>query len=225
MNVALILSGGSGKRFNSELPKQYHQLCGKPVIQYAIEATIGSEKIDEIVLVIDEEYKKYVNKIDNSRIHMVSDGKERLFSVKNGLDYININFPNCENVLITQAVSPLVTSELIDTYINLLNEYDVVTTAEKCPGELFNIKNYKKLDRNEYYFCQSPEAFKFNDLYKNLDVTSEFSELIYHYPQQPKIYYYLDFHNNVKLTYPADLEYASFLIKQNDSKSKEKEDK
>ena len=120
--------------------------------------------------------------------------------------------------MITQAVSPFVTSDLIDAYIDLLSEYDVVTTAQKCPGEIFNIENYEKIDRNKYYFCQSPEAFKFNDLYNYLDTDSKYSELIYHYPNEPKIHFYLDFHDNVKLTYKADLDYSKFLLKTKSEK-------
>jgi len=218
MNVAIILSGGSGKRFGSNLPKQYLDLCGRPVIEYVIDAALASKRIDEIVLVIDSEYLEIVTNSNNDKIHIVPNGKERLYSVKNGLDYINQNFNDCENVIVLQAVSPFVTEELIDTYIDSLNHYDVVTTAEKCVGEVFNIKNYEKLNRNDYYFCQSPEAFKFKELYQNIDTESEYSELIYHYPNEPKILYYLDFHNNVKLTYKADLEYAEFLMKSKNEK-------
>ena len=49
MNVAIVLSGGCGKRFGDDIPKQYHNLNGKPVINYVIEATLESKKIDEII--------------------------------------------------------------------------------------------------------------------------------------------------------------------------------
>ena len=215
MNAAIVLSGGSGKRFGANKPKQYMDLCGRPVIDYVIDAALNANKIDEIVLVIDKEYKHYVEKIDNSKIHTTNNGKERLNSVKNGLDYIKENYPNCDRIIIVQAVSPFITSKLIDEYIDFLDEYDVVTTAEKCPGEIFNIEEYKKRNRDNYYFCQSPEAFKFNDLYKYIDTESKYSELIYHYDIEPKIKFYTDFNNNVKLTFQSDLEYCKFLMMNN----------
>lgn len=217
MNVAIILSGGSGKRFNASIPKQYMNLCGKPVIEYVIDAALDAKNIDKIVLVIDEQYLSYIKEKDNPKIHITNNGKERLNSVKNGLDYVKENF-DCDKIIITQAVSPFITPKIIDDYIDLLDEYDAVTTAEKCTGEIFNIVNYEKLNRNNFYFCQSPEAFKFDELYKNIDVESSFSELIYHYPGVPKIYYYLDFKNNVKLTYQTDLKYCEFLLKDKDNK-------
>lgn len=218
MNIAVILSGGSGKRFDSDLPKQYLDLCGRPVVDYVLEAALNSKEIDEIVLVIDEKYLSILNEHSNPRIKIVPNGKERLFSVKNALNYIKQNYDNCNNIIILQAVSPFVTPELIDTYIQLLQKYDVVTTAQKCVGEIFNIRKYEKMNRNNYYFCHSPEAFKFNELYQHIDVNSEYSELIYHYPNTPNVYYYLDFENNIKLTYKADLEYARLLMKTNKDK-------
>lgn len=212
MNVATVLSGGCGKRFGADRPKQYMDLCGRPVIDYVIDAALAAKTIDEVVLVIDDEYKHYVEKIDDERIHTTNNGKERLYSVKNGLDYVKANFTSCDKIIITQAVSPFITPELIDEYIELLNEYDVVTTAEKCPGEIFNIDDYKKRDREKYYFCQSPEAFRFDELYKYIDTESKFSELIYHYEDKPKIKFYTDFKDNVKLTFPGDLEYCKFLM-------------
>lgn len=213
MNVAVILSGGKGTRFGADRPKQYMDLCGKPVIEYVVDSALKAKNIDQIILVIDDDFKMYVKEIDNPRIHSVPNGKERLNSVKNGLDYINENYKDCKNVIILQAVSPFVTPELIDEYIDLLNTHDVVTTAEKCPGELFNIEKYEKLDRNKFYFCQSPEAFNFKELYNSIDTESNYSELIYHYEGQPNICYYTDFHENVKLTFKNDLDYAEFLMR------------
>ena len=100
----------------------------------------------------------------------------------------------------------------------MLDEYDVVTTAQKCTGEIFNVEKYKKMDRNNFYFCQSPEAFHFKDLMSNIDVNSKYSELIYHYSFEPKIYFYTEFMDNVKLTTVEDLEYCEFLMSKRNGK-------
>jgi len=214
MNIAIILSGGVGRRFGASLPKQYSNLCGKPMIDYVLESVSKSEKIDEIVLVIDNEYLPIINIPSIKKVHIVPNGEERVYSVKNALDFIKENISNTDNIIITQAVQPFITSDLVDAYIDKLNEYDVVVTAEKCVGEIFNKNKFEKLDRNSYYFCQSPEAFKFRDLYNYLDLNSEYSELVYHYPNEPKIFYYFDMKNNIKITQKQDLEYAEFIMKK-----------
>lgn len=214
MNVAIILSGGTGKRFGTKLPKQYSKLCGRPVIDYVLESVFNTKNIDEVVLVIDKEYINLINIPKKKKVHLVENGHERVNSVKNALNYIKNNLPDTNNIIITQAVQPFVTTDQIDEYIDKLNEYDVVVTAEKCVGEIFNTQKFEKMNRNMYYFCHSPEAFKFNELYNNLDLNSEFSELVYHYPTEPKIYYYLGMENNIKLTHQCDLEYAEIIMKR-----------
>lgn len=68
MNTAIVLAGGSGKRMHSEIPKQYMQLNGKPVIYYSLKAFEESEHVDEIILVTAKEYIEYVrNEIAGSQ--------------------------------------------------------------------------------------------------------------------------------------------------------------
>ena len=38
MNIVMIMSGGVGKRFGANIPKQYANLKGKPIIDSVIDA-------------------------------------------------------------------------------------------------------------------------------------------------------------------------------------------
>ena len=214
MNAILLLSAGSGKRFGAKLPKQYHLLCGQPVVQYALDAALTAPSVDVIVIVMDPAFREFLGNTDDPRLHFTVGGKERLDSVRNGLDCIRGLDTPCDKLMILQAVNPFVTVDMIERYFALLDDYDAVTTAEKCPGELFNIEHFERYDRNQFYFCQSPEAFHFRDLDQYLDVHSSQSELIYHYPDTPNVCFYTEFHNNVKLTYTSDLDYAEFLMQK-----------
>lgn len=51
MNTAIVLAGGSGRRMNSDIPKQYMMLKGKPVIYYSLKAFQDNLHIDDIILV------------------------------------------------------------------------------------------------------------------------------------------------------------------------------
>lgn len=60
---AVILAAGKGTRMKSDLPKVVHEVLGKPMIEYAIEAARGAGS-DEVCLVIGymgETVKKAVN--------------------------------------------------------------------------------------------------------------------------------------------------------------------
>ena len=51
MNIIIIMSGGVGNRFGANIPKQYCQLNGRPVIDYVIDAAKGSKVADKVVVV------------------------------------------------------------------------------------------------------------------------------------------------------------------------------
>ncbi len=54
MNIVCILAGGTGNRFGSPVPKQYHFINGRPVIGYVIDAAIKSIA-DEVIVVAEAE--------------------------------------------------------------------------------------------------------------------------------------------------------------------------
>ena len=137
MNIVMIMSGGIGKRFGANIPKQYVKLNGKPVIDYVVNAVKQSKLTDKIVVVIDKEYIDYseILKQEDPKIVFVDNGKERYDSVKNGFDYIKQNY-ECDKVLIADAVAPFIYPELIDDYFEKLDVYDTVITAQKITGAL-----------------------------------------------------------------------------------------
>lgn len=60
MNIALLLSGGTGLRLGADIPKQYIEVGGKPVISYCIESLSYHEGIDGIQIVADEQWHEII---------------------------------------------------------------------------------------------------------------------------------------------------------------------
>ena len=56
MNIAVILAGGIGKRLGAGKPKQFVELCGKPMILYSMEIYQKSSQIDAIEIVCVKEH-------------------------------------------------------------------------------------------------------------------------------------------------------------------------
>ena len=56
--VAIVLAAGSGNRMNSNTPKQYMDLGGKPLIYYSLHA-FETSMVDEIILVVGENEIEY----------------------------------------------------------------------------------------------------------------------------------------------------------------------
>lgn len=211
MNIAIILAGGSGKRFGANLPKQYLKLNNRPVVDYVIRAAKKSKNTDKIILVMNKEYIKYSEEI-NADMDIVENGKERHYSLQNALNYIKEHYKDCKKVIILNAVSPMVTPELLDDYFEKLDTYDLVMTCEKVTGEIVN-ENFDRINRNKLLFAQSPEAYRFDLLYEYLDPESEYTEVAYHLPKNIKYYLNQDFKYNVKITYDFELIYCETLMK------------
>ena len=57
--TAIVLAGGQGKRMGTAVQKQYIELCGKPVLYYALHTFQNSGVIDEIILVVGEGLEEY----------------------------------------------------------------------------------------------------------------------------------------------------------------------
>ena len=60
MNIALILAGGVGSRFGANIPKQFVEVLGKPVLAYTIEAFEKHPEIDAVLVACVKPYLDYV---------------------------------------------------------------------------------------------------------------------------------------------------------------------
>ena len=217
MNAIIVMSGGSGERFGGAVPKQYVRICGRPVIDYVLDAADGSEKADETVIVMDEKWTGESEKISSGRYPLVPNGKTRVLSLYNGLKFLKERF-SCEKVVIVDAVRPLITPELLDGYFDKLDEFDAVITSEKITGGFTDIRD-RNLDREEYIITQSPEGFRFGLLWENYDPDFKYQETAGMLPAGSKRYYNFAFRNNLKLTYDFELEYAEMLIRKRNNGS------
>ena len=89
-HIAIVLAGGRGSRMNSDIPKQYMQIMGKPVLYYSL-LCFQNSFIDDIILVCGESDIDYCQKeivdrygLDKVRF-IVAGGQERYNSVYNGI--------------------------------------------------------------------------------------------------------------------------------------------
>ncbi len=43
MNISIILAAGEGTRMKSKIPKVLHKICGKPILEYVINASKNAD--------------------------------------------------------------------------------------------------------------------------------------------------------------------------------------
>lgn len=165
----VIVAGGKGLRFGSNLPKQFLPMNQKPVLMHTIDAFYNCDDSFNIVVVIPENHfpfwSELCNKYNFKTPHkLVKGGSTRWESVKNGLNAIE---DNCI-VGIHDGVRPLISTGLIAKLYSSAEVFGAVIPAIKVTDSLrvLDNNNNKSLavDRELYRAVQTPQVFKSNIL-------------------------------------------------------------
>ena len=87
---AVIVAGGSGKRMENDIPKQFIEVVGKPILMHTIKQFYNTDSRVQIIVVLPENQHKLwhelVDKYNFTIKHKVTKGgAERFYSVRNGL--------------------------------------------------------------------------------------------------------------------------------------------
>lgn len=210
-NIGVILAGGVGHRFGSDLPKQYHQINGRMLIEYVAEALSQAKLVEQILLVGDMENPCLTSVAERFHTHLAPGGETRNRSLQSALDYVHDRLDG-ENIIILDAVRPMIRPDIIDKYFTLLDEgYDCVITAKKITDSLGSIDSWQ-VDRDRYFLMQSPEAYPVQLLRRYFDKDSPWVEVLNQLPETTRAYYNYDFTDNLKLTYSWELKYLSELL-------------
>lgn len=225
---AIIVAGGSGKRMNTSLPKQFLLLNGKPILMYTMEKFFASTYKPEIILVLSENdqslWQKLVKEYNFSIPHqIVSGGKERFFSVKNGLDYVDQFIQEEEHafVAIHDAVRPLVSLNTINKSYETAEKKGNAITAipSKDSIRLKNGDQNQSFPRECVYLIQTPQTFNYKTLksaYQS-NYTSNFTDdASVVEAQKNTIFLEEGDQFNIKITFPEDVIFAESYLKNHE---------
>jgi len=159
---ALIVAGGSGKRMQTETPKQFLELAGKFVLMHTIERFKAFDDSIEIITVLPENQIEYWMSVQEKysfsiKQTIVKGGAMRFHSVKNGLNFVSEH----GFVAIHDGVRPFVSVDTIkrcfETAEQFGNAIPVVTIAESL-RTITNDGN-KPIDRQMIRIVQTPQVF------------------------------------------------------------------
>ena len=169
-NYFIILASGQSKRFNSSKPKQYIIYKNKPLFDHSVEKALASKLFKKIILVVNN--KKLVNKKFPRNVVTIKGGKERSDSSLIGLKYIKKFKPT--NVLIHDAARPNLSIKLLKNLVKFLKKNKaVIPTINSNDSIKYRVKKQLfNLNRDHCFLTQTPQAFKFKDLY-NLSINQK----------------------------------------------------
>lgn len=108
----IIVAGGKGLRMGTNIPKQYMEIEGKPVIFHTIKNLLLAG-VKRFILVIDMQYIDYLKSALeplDANIKYVAGGKERYESVLNGMGCLD---EHDDYVGVHDSVRPLVSKTMV----------------------------------------------------------------------------------------------------------------
>ncbi|NDW13793.1 2-C-methyl-D-erythritol 4-phosphate cytidylyltransferase [Bacteroides sp. 214] len=217
-NCVLIVAGGKGLRMNSEVPKQFLPVGGKPVLMRTIENFYRYDTKLHIVLVLPKEQQDYWAQLcaqyQFTIPHVIADGGEtRFHSVKQGLDLAG----DASVIAIHDGVRPFVAQEVIMRCYELATVHQAVIPVIDVVETIRQVDNDTShtVDRDAYKLVQTPQVF-----------TAEVIKKAYSQPYSPAftddasvveamgtpIFLTEGNRENIKITTPFDLRVASVLV-------------
>ena len=119
--VALVIGAGEGKRFGSELPKQYRTLAGDTILRRSINLFLNHPQVTSVQAVIHSNHHKlYKDAVGDLPLPKpIIGGSSRQASVALGLE--SLTNANPEKVLIHDAARPLLDNDLVSRVITELD--------------------------------------------------------------------------------------------------------
>ena len=162
--AAIIVAAGTGSRMNSEIPKQFLNINGKPMVVRTAEIFINNKKIDSLTVVANAgllgECRKLL-KDYNIAADVVAGGRTRRDSVYEGLRKLP---PETDYVLIHDAARPYAGARIVDETIEAVYEKKAVVCAVPVIDSIrakhgAETERTETLDRDTLYAAQTPQAF------------------------------------------------------------------
>jgi 2-C-methyl-D-erythritol 4-phosphate cytidylyltransferase len=214
------VGAGSGSRMQSDIPKQFMLLNGKPILMHTIEAFYNSDFKPEVILVLNVDFHTYweqlCEKYHFSIPHtLIKGGLQRFHSVKNAIKAIK----GKSVIAIHDAVRPLASNELICRSFREAEKIGNAVVAIKSKDSVRQKKGNSSLslNRDEIYLVQTPQTFQFellNKAYKQ-EYRNEFTDDASVVERIGVTINLIEGESkNLKITFPEDLVLAEFYLSQ-----------
>ena len=222
-------AAGVGRRFNADIPKQFHQLNGQLVAQHSLSRLLNVPLINAIYVPCDRSagYWSRVPAVGNRRVQLVAGGDNRAQSVFNALLAIQKFADQDDWVLVHDMARPCVTADTLNQLIDSLSEHPVGgilaapvnETLKKVSGEK---RILETVERSQYWVAQTPQMFRFGLLMSALQamldedlIPTDEASAIEHAGHRPQVVE--GRRDNIKITRREDLAVAAAILQNQEA--------
>jgi 2-C-methyl-D-erythritol 4-phosphate cytidylyltransferase len=218
MTIAVIIpAAGTGSRFGGELPKQFHLLAGKPMIQHVIERFLLDENVSRVIVPVAEILLASVK--NSERVVWVAGGETRQQSVIRGLAETR----DADLIAVHDAARPLFSEATFHAVVAAAREIGAALPVVPVADTIHLMSNdatiVETLDRSMLAAAQTPQCFRADVLrdvlvraqLEGIEGTDEaglaarFGYTVKAVPGDPR---------NLKITVPEDLVIAESYLRQ-----------
>ena len=229
--AAIVLSAGMGSRMKSDIPKQYMDLNGKPVIYYSLKA-FQENGFSSIVLVCgknDVEYcqKEIIEKYNLKSVSaVVPGGKERYHSVFEGLKAVQ----GADYVFIHDGARPMINKDMIERLKSAVIEEEAAVAGMPVKDTIKIVDDDAYVsetpERKYVWQVQTPQCFSFPIIYEayaniiqdeeegwTIPVVTD-DAMVLSYASDHEIKMVEADYRNIKITTPEDLLIAKLFLSE-----------
>jgi 2-C-methyl-D-erythritol 4-phosphate cytidylyltransferase len=215
----IITAGGIGKRMGSEIPKQFIEICGKPILLHTLELFYHFDLSMELFITLPEDWKSYWNEIlEKNKCtiphQVITGGEERYHSIQNALEFCQGKY-----IAVHDGVRPLVGIDTLARCLEALEHFTAVVPVIPIKESLRTFINNQSaaVNRSDFRLIQTPQFFHAEILKKayeqpfhakitdDASLVEEFGEIIHLVKGNEE---------NIKITTPYDLKIAELFIQE-----------
>ena len=220
-------AAGRGARFGSETPKQYLTLAGRPLIEHSLRALLGHPEVDGVMVAISpsDPYWAGWREMLGKPIYTCIGGAERADSVMAALQALPATVSEDQWVLVHDAARPCLRAVDLTRLIAMgqadpvgaLLATPVRDTVKRSDNQSRSLRTEP---REQLWRAQTPQMFRRGGLTRALGaalkagvVITDEAMAMERLGLKPRLVEGSD--DNIKVTTPADLALAEFILGSN----------
>ncbi len=223
---AVIPAAGVGRRMGASVPKQYLELAGCPVIEWALGLFLDHPQISGVSVALDPEDRFWPRTAfaDHPRVRRVDGGSERCHSVLNALDLLVREAEATDWVLVHDAARPCLRRDDLDRLLSALPDHPVggllgVPVRDTMKQVTEGSAVCRTVSRDALWHAFTPQMFRLGLLHRALLAVLEQDRLVTDDAGAVELLglepVLVEGHaDNIKITRPEDLPLADFYLRQ-----------
>ena len=228
MVIAAILAGGSGSRMGAGVPKQFLELEGAPILLHTLRAFVSSGLTDAAVISVPAAHVQAARRLVGAQpipVWVVEGGGTRSETLLKTLEFLEKKGVLAGSVVLTHdAVRPFVSRRIIDENIARARQTGACSTCIPATDTVFLSADGETVSsvpaRRTVFHAQTPQSFLGEELLSLCraappEAFAAFTDgsAVYTYFGRPVAMAEGD-RDNLKITYPEDLETAARILRK-----------